>query len=315
MTPPTPLALVLVTVIDLSFSYRCSTWFKLSTLHGSLLSYPTTLSCNTVPQHGLTIRLCPIVSLPLSPYPATISRAPSDRAHSCVTLEPGAYPLTTDESTKTLQLTQSLYDNYTSLLTTSTHLVKALERADWYDRLLILAAFILFLVVVGWVLKRRVLDKVVGGVGWWVGGSWRLLRMGVGSKTKTKAAELGAVGTVETVRMVRASGASAASAASLATVVTKAGSAALESAAGEAAAQARSMAKEVAGAAGAAAAAASGMASAASSVVSGNVRDLDKEGRKVKPAADNIIDEILPSVPAAGSESATASPIAVRDEL
>ena len=85
-----------------------------------------------------------------------------------------------DESTRTLRLTQSLYDNYTSLLTTSSQLVKALEKADWYDRLLILSAFILFLLVVGWVIKRRVLDKVVGGVGWWVGGSWKLVKMGVG---------------------------------------------------------------------------------------------------------------------------------------
>lgn len=93
-----------------------------------------------------------------------------------------------DESTKTLNLTQTLYDNYTSLLSTSSHLVKAIEKADWYDRLLIFAAFFFFLLVVGWVIKRRVLDKVVGGVGWWVGGSWKLVSMGLGRGGSKKGA-------------------------------------------------------------------------------------------------------------------------------
>jgi protein transport protein SEC20 len=85
-----------------------------------------------------------------------------------------------DESTKTLNLTQTLYDNYSSLLNTSGQLVKAIEKADWYDRLLIFAAFSFFLLVVGWVIKRRVLDKVAGGVWWWVGGSWKLVMLGIG---------------------------------------------------------------------------------------------------------------------------------------
>jgi protein transport protein SEC20 len=87
-----------------------------------------------------------------------------------------------------LHLTQTLYDNYTSLLGTSAQLVKAIERADWYDRLLIFAAFALFLLTVGWVIKRRVLDKVLGGVGWWFGGSWKLVRMGLGRSTSTAVA-------------------------------------------------------------------------------------------------------------------------------
>lgn len=95
--------------------------------------------------------------------------------------------LIADESTRTLQLTQALYDNYTSLLTTSAALVKAIERADWYDRLLIFSAFFLFLLVVGWVIKRRVLDKVVGGFGWWLVGSWKLVRLGLGRPVKKSA--------------------------------------------------------------------------------------------------------------------------------
>ncbi len=121
--------------------------------------------------------------------------------HSCIRLTPGHSPRITskqsprpmphkvnsilmphpiDESTSTLRLTQSLYDTYANLLSTSATIIRALDRADWYDRLLILSALVLFLAVVGWVLKRRVLDKVVGGVGWWVGGSWKLVRMGFG---------------------------------------------------------------------------------------------------------------------------------------
>ena len=85
-----------------------------------------------------------------------------------------------DESTRTLTLTQTLYDQYDSLLQTSSKLVKAIERADWYDRLLIFSAFLFFLLCVGWVLKRRVLDRVAWGVGWWFGGSFRLIRMFLG---------------------------------------------------------------------------------------------------------------------------------------
>lgn len=77
-------------------------------------------------------------------------------------------------------MTQTLYDTYASLLAISSNLVKALERADWYDRLLILAALVLFLAVVGWVLKRRVWNKVFGGLGWWVVASWHLVRKGLG---------------------------------------------------------------------------------------------------------------------------------------
>ena len=90
-----------------------------------------------------------------------------------------------DQSTQTLRLTQTLYDTYTSLLLTSSTLVKSLEKADFWDRLVIFSAFLLFLLVVGWVIKRRVLDRVVGGVmggvGWWVGGSWKLIKMGLRS--------------------------------------------------------------------------------------------------------------------------------------
>ncbi|EIW67279.1 hypothetical protein TREMEDRAFT_64527 [Tremella mesenterica DSM 1558] len=72
-----------------------------------------------------------------------------------------------ESSTQTLRSTGTLYDRYTSLLQTSTGLVKAIERADKYDRLILLLALLLFLLTVGYIVKRRVLDKAVGGVGWW----------------------------------------------------------------------------------------------------------------------------------------------------
>jgi protein transport protein SEC20 len=80
-----------------------------------------------------------------------------------------------DESSATLRSTTTLYDRYSSLLTTSSRLVHQIEQADWYDRLIIFSALAFFLLVVAFIVKRRVLDKAVHGVGWWVGGSWRLV--------------------------------------------------------------------------------------------------------------------------------------------
>jgi protein transport protein SEC20 len=99
-----------------------------------------------------------------------------------------------EDSTKTLRSTTNLYDTYTSLLEASGTIIKQLEKADWYDRLIILAAFLFFLLCVGWIIKRRVLDRVVGGVGWWVGGSFRLIGMGLGFGGKAKVGKVGQVG-------------------------------------------------------------------------------------------------------------------------
>lgn len=37
------------------------------------------------------------------------------------------------------------------------------------------------------------MDRVVGGIGWWVGGSWRLVRMGLGGGEGRGGKEVGAV--------------------------------------------------------------------------------------------------------------------------
>jgi protein transport protein SEC20 len=84
-------------------------------------------------------------------------------------------PYVTDESTQTLRSTSGLYDTYSNLLATSTRLVKQLEKADWYDKLIIFCALGFFFLVVAFIIKRRVLDKAVNGVGWWIGGSYKLI--------------------------------------------------------------------------------------------------------------------------------------------
>ena len=53
--------------------------------------------------------------------------------------------------------------------------MKQLEKADWYDKLIIFCALGFFFLVVAFIIKRRVLDRAVNGVGWWIGGSYRLM--------------------------------------------------------------------------------------------------------------------------------------------
>lgn len=97
--------------------------------------------------------------------------------------------LTSDSSTETLRSTQSLYERYNDLLGASGKIVKALEKADWWDRAIIAAAFTFFLLCVAYVIKRRILDRVGGLAAWWVGGSFRLLRMGLTGKPARKVVE------------------------------------------------------------------------------------------------------------------------------
>jgi protein transport protein SEC20 len=54
-----------------------------------------------------------------------------------------------------------------TVMDTSRHLVKALESADWLDRLLILAALLLFVLVVLFILKERIVDRGIRLVFWW----------------------------------------------------------------------------------------------------------------------------------------------------
>ncbi|CDZ98394.1 SEC20 [Phaffia rhodozyma] len=75
-----------------------------------------------------------------------------------------------DESTATLRSTTNLYETYSSLLQASSSLLTALEQANYTDRILIIAAVLFFLLVCGYILKKRVLDKAVGGLTYIIGG-------------------------------------------------------------------------------------------------------------------------------------------------
>ncbi|WVW85711.1 hypothetical protein I302_107749 [Kwoniella bestiolae CBS 10118] len=99
---------------------------------------------------------------------------------------------TLESSTQTLISTSNLYDRYTSLLDLSGQLVKAIERADFLDRIIIFSALAFFFLVVGFILKRRILDKTVGvviggvgrGVGWYLFGTGRLIKFAFRGKAK-----------------------------------------------------------------------------------------------------------------------------------
>ena len=53
----------------------------------------------------------------------------------------------TDQSTASLKSASSTHDVLDSLMVTSKHLITALEKSDWLDRLLIVAALVFFVLV------------------------------------------------------------------------------------------------------------------------------------------------------------------------
>ena len=60
------------------------------------------------------------------------------------------------------------------MLDQSSHLIRALERTNYWDRICILAGVAFFLCTCGWILKRRVFDKAVGGLATVIFGAGRL---------------------------------------------------------------------------------------------------------------------------------------------
>ena len=52
-------------------------------------------------------------------------------------------------------------------MTTSKHLITALEKSDWLDRLLIMAALVFFILVVLFILKQRLVDRSIRIAFWW----------------------------------------------------------------------------------------------------------------------------------------------------
>lgn len=72
-----------------------------------------------------------------------------------------------EQSSANLRSTTTVYDTLSTLLSTSKHLIAALEKSDWLDRLLILAAVAFFFLVVLFILKQRVVDKGIHFAFWW----------------------------------------------------------------------------------------------------------------------------------------------------
>lgn len=64
-----------------------------------------------------------------------------------------------ESSTATIRSSTLQQEVLDTVMDTSKQLVKALEKADWIDRMLILAALLFFTLVVLFVLKQRILDR------------------------------------------------------------------------------------------------------------------------------------------------------------
>ncbi|KAI0078338.1 hypothetical protein K474DRAFT_1674202 [Panus rudis PR-1116 ss-1] len=72
-----------------------------------------------------------------------------------------------EASTASLKSTSTTHDVLDSLMVTSKHLITALEKSDWLDRLLILTALIFFILVVLFILKQRLVDRGLRVALWW----------------------------------------------------------------------------------------------------------------------------------------------------
>ncbi|KAG9089801.1 hypothetical protein FRC07_012255, partial [Ceratobasidium sp. 392] len=65
------------------------------------------------------------------------------------------------ESSKTLRATADSYVDIDNLMDISQVLIKALQRADWMDRIVIGLSLSVFLLTMAYIVKRRVLDRVL----------------------------------------------------------------------------------------------------------------------------------------------------------
>ncbi|KAG5730096.1 hypothetical protein E4T56_gene1862 [Termitomyces sp. T112] len=72
-----------------------------------------------------------------------------------------------DASTASLSAASSTHDTLTNLMGTSKQLITALAKSDWIDRVLIISAFVFFLLVVLFVIKQRIVDRGLRLAFWW----------------------------------------------------------------------------------------------------------------------------------------------------
>ncbi|CAG8686064.1 9961_t:CDS:2 [Racocetra persica] len=75
-----------------------------------------------------------------------------------------------DESSRALKSTYSEYRGFSSVLRGSKQLITKLEQIDWTDRLLILFGLLVFVLVVFYILKKRVWNTGFGWMSWFA--SW-----------------------------------------------------------------------------------------------------------------------------------------------
>ncbi|KAF8518976.1 Sec20-domain-containing protein, partial [Hysterangium stoloniferum] len=100
-----------------------------------------------------------------------------------------------EQSSANLRATTTAHDTLSTLLGTSKHLITALEKSDWLDRMLILAALTFFCIVVLFILKQRIVDKSLRVAFWWT----RFIPDYSGDSDLLKEAEAGALLATTTV--------------------------------------------------------------------------------------------------------------------
>ncbi|KAG5644709.1 hypothetical protein DXG03_007932 [Asterophora parasitica] len=88
-----------------------------------------------------------------------------------------------DASTASLRATSTTHDTLTNFMGISKQLITALEKSDWIDRVLIISAFVFFILVVLFIIKQRIIDRSLRLAFWWTrfipdfGGDEALLNM------------------------------------------------------------------------------------------------------------------------------------------
>jgi len=107
-------------------------------------------------------------------------------------------------STSTLQSATTQHDMLTDLLGTSKTLVRALERSDWLDRVLIISALCFFGLVCAFILKQRIVDRSIRIAFFWTrflpgGNSATLDALEKGSRVVSKTVATVAAAATSTV--------------------------------------------------------------------------------------------------------------------
>ncbi|WWC71621.1 uncharacterized protein I206_105579 [Kwoniella pini CBS 10737] len=69
---------------------------------------------------------------------------------------------TLDSSTQNLISTSNLYQNYKSILNNSNQIIKLIEKSNFFDKILILSFLSFFLIIIGFIIKRRIFNKTFG---------------------------------------------------------------------------------------------------------------------------------------------------------